>query len=1571
MAKKLNKKVAVIGISILSIFVVVVGALGIRHFVGRNPETNLQKARQAIADGDYKRAETLLGKSYAYGKTDVWKIERLFEMAEFHLIQNDQHEASWPKALRCWNTVLNINPKNTQARRKMMQYFYAMADSGAAAAWKNVYEQATELKKIFGEQGTEPDTEQQQALGRSALAIARIGGTTAIADYQKESLAVFEALIEREPTNASYYSYLADAILLGGQLDEQGGLVGAAETARTKALAVMEDAVKNADDKTEAWANLYTYKLQNAAADADAVELLRKDITQKTEEVGQSSRLLTLLSQAYEIPGKGDAKSELNLAIEAARGAYGLSPNEFETGYRLVLLLYRKGLAFEDAASLEDALTLAEDLKTIPQTQDIPGPQQGRNLAYRNVLNVFLARIYLDRAAQQTQESADWTAKAEPVVKQIGEYFNSSEHPTVQQWQGMLSVAQGKRDLGIRLMHKAYEQAKTLDKPNQPSTIDPLLCLALTKIARQEGEIGLEREYLEKALNNRSRIAQDNPSLILDYAELMMRLQVWAQAGQYVQTYQQRYGATDRSRRLMAEAALATGQENIVKDILASLPENSPEQKQLELRFIGSQINGIQRQLAAPEAERKTPESELKKKNEMLRARQRSLITEMIQTMPEAVDPALVQSVSAYLLTADQKTDAVALMDAFLAVNPEMIGVQMLRRQADEPNPVEIPVERYRQLQTEVFEKMADPKRHAMAMAAMMRAEGQYDKAAEWFDKAAKADKDNDADVIGEQFDMAIDQQDVKTAESLLRVFRSRNLDGCDGAMAAAQVEALKKDFPLALRRIDEALAIRPLLSKGYFLKSRVYEQMSDSINAVQNAQRAAQMNPLNSLYAKNYASILFNRNSALGSRVTEEQNNELIGAITLAVVLNPNDWQLQSVYAEVIGGQSPDRALAIRQQLLRTYPTGGNAVMLGNMAMRMAQAERDRVKKSGLIELAGKAYTQAMTLEPDNEGVKGAYAKYLRQTQQSEKAEELLRDDQNLLWRYYLQNSQFDKAEQVLGELHNANPKDPVVLRGLILTAEGKGNRESIKKFLDLLSNGKLEKDDELWAIQKYLDNGYADETANRLASFKERYPNEKLVLLLEAWYKMTLGQLNDALSLSNQYLESDSDNAGAWRLRGRLNRLMNDPRKAVDDLQRSKALAANPAVSQELATLYSEMGQIDAAIGELVTGLQNPQAPLQLQLMLESLYQRNNRASDLERFYTQNITTYSDSPFWYFRAAQYYLSKNDAARAVGYAKSGLKIAQTLNAVDPASLHLYLNALIENNKYSDVAAAAGDWIDGPLAPVAYANMAVAQFKLGQQDKAETFFFTALDKSGSADLFQEKVLSLMVDTMGQEAANRWIQKNPTALPNLLAAYRLAARNEQYNRGVELMDQCLAKTTPEQPQWVGLTFKKANLLTQAYAKTSDRDYLNKAIDLFEQILKIYPNNPSILNNLAYMMAANNQQIEQALQYARQAHQNDPGNPVYLDTYGFAQLKAGQSKPAEESILRALHLYDVVGEPIPWDVYNHLGMAQEALDEPVKALESFQKALSLTVNASEKDRNELQTKINKLKTQTNAL
>ncbi len=1573
MAKKLNKKVAAIGIVLLVLVVIGGAGLAVRYFYHRNPDLNLDLARQALAEDDYQRAERLLSRAYRFGKTDAYKIERLFELADLHLIHNELHEANWDKALRCWNTVVNIDPGHLEAHRRILNYFYEMADSGTVAAWRNVHDRATKLVELIEQTGEPVDTELQMGLGRSALAIARRGGTGTAerSTYLNQAIDIFETLIQREPTTPSHYTYLAEAMQLQGELNAQIGVMNARENARREAVRRLDEAVEKADNTAEALAARYLFEIQTIGNDPNRVESLRAELEEHVRTLEPDAKLLTVLSQAYELPGKANAEAELNRSIEAARQAKQLEPDEFEYAYRLAMLLYRKGSAFQDAAAMDDALMLAEEMKSMAQAQPTPGPRQARNLAYRNTLNTFLARCYLEKALDHPDDAQPWIRKAEPVVEQISQYFGSSEHAAVQQWEGILALAKGERDRGIRLLYRAYEQSKALDSANQPSSIDPVLCVVLARVAKEENLIGLQREFLEKALTNRVRIVLDKPSLILDYADIMTRLQAWNQAVSYAGIYQQRYGPTPRSQKIITEAALALGDETHLTQAVAALDEGSVEQKLLELRFIGSRITQISRRFAQRQQEQDQPPQmpdDVRQELADYRVRQKQILLDLVEAAPDQIEASQLQSVCGYFLQNEMTAEAVELLDAYLDRRPDALTLQILRRQAEEPNPLSIPRQRYEAIQEDAVAGLSDPVQRATAMADLLRSRGAYDQALEILSQAAETAQDN-SEIIAEQFEIALESENVEMAEQLLRVIRTRNLDGCEGNLAAARLELMKSNYSLALRRVDECLTIKPLMSMGYYLKSRIFEQMDDLDAAIENSRQAMQMDTLNGLYAKHHASLLFNRNVELGSRLTVEQQNELIQSITTAMFLNPNDGQLQSVYAEVISNQAPDRALAMRQQILRQHPSVANAVMLGNMALRIAQSEDDAIKKSGLIELAGKAFTQAIELDPNSESAKAAYADYLNRTQQSEKAEALLRDDSHLLWRFYLQNGQFEKAQEILLQLHQDTPDDTSVLRGLVLAAEGLGDRTVQKQYLDLLAAEDNDKDEQLWLIQKYLDGGFAEEGGRLLASVKERYPDEKLTILMDAWLRMTNGQLREALTLTDRYLDIDGNNAGAWRLRGRLYRLLNEPRRAVDDLQRSKSLSANPAVSMELAAVFSEMGQIDAAVGELVNALQQPQAPLQIRLMLELLYQRNNRLNDLERFYTRTIERYPDTPLWSMRAGRFYLSRQDAARAVNYLKQAWEIHRRHDSRDPVALNLYLEAMNQNKQYTEVINTASQWVDGPLAPVAYAQMAQAHFHQGQIDRAESLFFSALDKGGAADWFQDTVLSLMLNTVGMESAVRWTQQNPDALPSLLLSYRLAQLNEQFNRGIELIDRCLAETSPDQPNWGNLSLKKANLLVQAYMKTADADYMNRAIELFGQVLGHYPENPSILNNLAYLLAVNDQQLELAMQYARRAHQRDPGNPVYLDTYAYTQYKNGRSESARENLLRALQLYEASREPVPWDVYNHLGLVHESLGETAQAIDNFRKALETASDVPEKERKRIEERIDILKQQAN--
>lgn len=1555
MAKKLNTKVAVIGIILIAVVIGLgAGALIYRHML-HDPDRSLEKAHLALKAGDYKQAESSLGRAYVFGKTDEYQIARLFELADFHLIHNEQHEANWGQALGCWKKVITNDPHNIEARRKLLDFYFQAADAGDTRLWKDVYENTKDIMDVLKTQNTEPDSFLLKAYARAMLSMAGRGEGTNRQQLLDESTTILTQLAEKDPLDEETYLLLAEAAAVEGNLGELSGVMNAVQNSRDKATAWLTKGIEQADDKATAAANLFLYKRQTLVNDPNALKALRAEIEDYTKKVQPNDRFWVVVATLYEVPTNDSQQAELNRAIEAIRLACEMKPENVEYALRMARLLYRKGTAFEDPDSVSDAIDLASKALALPDAQDIPGPLNGRNRSYRFALNSFLADAYLQQALVAVSEAdkAAFAVKAEPVVAQINGFLGSTtDNPIAEKYNGLLSLAKGEKDKGLRTLYKTYERSRALDKPGEFSNVDPLVCVALAQAMKESNQLGLQREFLERALQNNSPIVLQIPQLLLDYAEIMGQLGAWNGVTDVVGSYQNRYGITPRSEQLMIRAAIGEAKFETARQLLSSSSDLPKEvQLDLELQMALHQAAAIQRIASAATTEKPALTAEQTEQLNQYRKQRDDLVTQMLQTSPESLNPQLLTVICSDLIRNDQKTKAASFLDQYLTTHPDMVNLKVLRTQIDMDNALSLSDEQQTAIQEKVYGQIEDPKTRALALSQLYRSQARYEDAVKAL-SALGEQANEDTDVLRARFETALEQQDAAAAEGLLRTLRMKNADGFDGALNTAQLEIMKKNYKAALLRLDECLITKPLDSTPYFLRSQVYQQQNALEEAAESARRAFQITPQNPLYARNLASILFARNSALGNKVTVEQRDEAERAIATAMVLNPAEWQLQSVYAESIQLQAPDRALLIRQRLLESYPTASNAVMLGNMALRMSQSEWDAAKKTGLIELAGKAYEKAVALDPDYEPGLQALADYRQMTGQAG-AIDLLKSDENMVWKFYLRNGQFDEADRLLTELLQKKPGDPTLLRGLIMAAEGQGNRIRLKDYLDQLAKADQSKETELLVLQKYLDSGFAAEAEQKLAGFKERYPDEKTALLIEAWTQMTSGRLEEAMSLTNRYLETDSKNAGAWRLRGRLYRLMNQPLKAIDDLQQSKGIAGSAEVSIELATVYLEAKQTSAAIGELVAAMQNPQAPAQMRMMLERIYQQNKQSANLEKLYAETLTKYPQSVFWHSRAGRYYLDKGQMPAAQSLLQKAWDLSGQQGPGDIGALFNYLDCLYQSKKLDEAFTLASGLVDTPFAPAAYAYMGQVQAKKQQNDKASESFFKALDLTKDSEVLLETVLTRMVDSVGEEPVNQWVTRtlagDSSSIAAHLTASLLAQRKGLFNKAIEPIDQCLSIIGKDRPEWIGFALKKANLMIMAYVKTADKNYLDQSLQLFKDILETQPDNPSLLNNMAYLLADNNQDVEKALEYARKAHQRDPGNAVYLDTYALTQCKTGDYQNAEQNLLRAIQLYEIMQSNVPWDLYKHLGMAREGLGKTQQALEAYRQAMDASTDS----------------------
>jgi tetratricopeptide (TPR) repeat protein len=124
---------------------------------------------------------------------------------------------------------------------------------------------------------------------------------------------------------------------------------------------------------------------------------------------------------------------------------------------------------------------------------------------------------------------------------------------------------------------------------------------------------------------------------------------------------------------------------------------------------------------------------------------------------------------------------------------------------------------------------------------------------------------------------------------------------------------------------------------------------------------------------------------------------------------------------------------------------------------------------------------------------------------------------------------------------------------------------------------------------------------------------------------------------------------------------------------------------------------------------------------------------------------------------------------------------------------------------------------------------------------------------------------------------------------------------------------------------------------------------EAKQMYEAALKVDQNNPVALNNLAFLMAENNGDLDDALTKAQRAKQLLPNLAEISDTLGWIYLKKNLSDNAVE-IFKDL----VSKQPNQSTFHYHLAMALSQKGDRSRALEQLKEALKYNPSKEEKDK-----------------
>jgi Tfp pilus assembly protein PilF len=117
-------------------------------------------------------------------------------------------------------------------------------------------------------------------------------------------------------------------------------------------------------------------------------------------------------------------------------------------------------------------------------------------------------------------------------------------------------------------------------------------------------------------------------------------------------------------------------------------------------------------------------------------------------------------------------------------------------------------------------------------------------------------------------------------------------------------------------------------------------------------------------------------------------------------------------------------------------------------------------------------------------------------------------------------------------------------------------------------------------------------------------------------------------------------------------------------------------------------------------------------------------------------------------------------------------------------------------------------------------------------------------------------------------------------------------------------------------------------------------------MYERGLRMDPHNHLLLNNYAYSLSERGLQLQRSLKMAKEAVEQQPANPSYLDTYGWVYFRLQQYDEAERYIRKAVDLEG--NRPV---IIEHLGDIYYKQSKKEKAMEYWQKALQLDASNAE--------------------
>jgi predicted Zn-dependent protease len=1509
--RRLNKNLVAFLTAAGIILAVVVVGIATLNAARRDPAAVAEKARGLEEAGDLPRAVGLYRRAYDLSKEAKYLLEAARCAREL---------GELPDMFNLLNYAQAQSPRDPDVLQTLLVRYWEIREYRLGQD-REVLEHAESLLEL--------DPDNVLALVSKSEALRQLQDEDPT--FASEAEATLQRAMEIDPTSPfaalvqaervrTRASAQAAAASQQGRSFEAEAILKEAGAERARAL---QPAVAAHPDNTQLRVALAETLVADAQWD-DARTLLEQGLASQPEEADLRHAMAAFLFQQAQDKQDEVSADEIaalvNEGLEHVRKALELEPALY-MAYTLRADLQRLSWTASgrwEADPLECQKTIlesfAEALRNTVGLRTIRA-RLGRGQRLQMIARAFDSALQFHRDA-----GADDAGRAQALTY-LRRFFQEAqaqypEHAVVPLMEGHLALIDGDQRLAI----KSFTEA---EKRGDPGPFGQLAKEELTRLYRRVEEFGLSLRYARELID-RYEVARRQPPrwLRLHEAELLIALDQAQEALDVLDSIASAYPEDASSKTIRARALALLGRGDEGMQILEESPSDDPRV-----------LLGHAR-IAVFNEEYDTAVR---------------LLRQVLQSNPDSLGT--IRLLMQVLLAADRADEAAQLIqDRIDQTGDERVrrSLQTYQVMLSTPDP-----EQRRQRLLEILAEIPDDFERAAEHFNFWVAQQDLERAVTHLDEMERL-RPNDPDVLRLQFDTALRLQNCPRAEQYASRLAQTNADLVGGALFRGRYEL---SCGAADKALSEFRAAERELPTDPELKMRIAQALLllkppryDA--AIQALEQAVEFDP-RSFAAHKLLYICYERTG---------RRSEGISHLEKAADLNPDDALVKESTRLLEEEKDPRRGIAWREPFREENPNDvANLLRLAELYERIGDDVR-----------AEERLQAAVQIDPANVQAARFGASFYARHDDRAAGEKLLQEHLTsqvglpsvvarvLFGRFYETLGDPEAALIAYQQAHQSvdqalTPGSADHRRAVVITASELAEfyrrtqrfPEMIDAYRVVLAHLDPDNVSSAQATRRSIIYGLLSarrfgEAEQEIAAYRNDYPKDPRGMMAEAEFLMARRKVDEARDLLSRVLETQPNHPWSLYMRGRINLEQRRYPEARADLLAAKAAAPeafNLNHRLDLARLYVITEQPELAEAELRELLPLERDTRTVELRLIELLRNNDQVAKAQEFVNELIARQPEEPFWHYQLGRLLSARGEYSAAVGPLKTAVDLAE---GAAPNTVADWLRALIRSNRAREATRAYESLDPQLVTPRIQAYAAEAYLAEDRRDVGVALLEQAVS-SGSVRSLRElrSAVTHAVILLGKTdglAVLRRVLEHPAgdaaalALQSTLARYLVVDKEPaRRQEGLEMTEAVIAAAQPGSPLHVEALLVKALALEQA-------EQNDQAVQVYEEVLRVAPDNAHALNNIAYILADKLGRPAEALPYAERLREVAPENANILDTVGWVYFKNGKVDEAEVALLEGLRM-----EPDNLVARHHLGQLYADSGKRATAQRTFRRLL----------------------------